>query len=94
MNPSETELLFLAIENPLMDISKEFENDDILTKYDLKHGMASLATDKQLPLYDELWKMEGIDTIPGGSALNTTRALNFMIKSKCPGKCAYIGCIG
>lgn len=38
--------------------------------------------------------MEGIETIPGGSSLNSTRAVNFMIKDKFPNKCAFIGCIG
>lgn len=49
------ELLVFGIENPLLDISKEFSNDDILKKYKLEHGHASLATEEQKPLYDELW---------------------------------------
>ena len=39
------DLLIFGIENPLLDISKEFDNDEILTKYSLTHGMASLATE-------------------------------------------------
>jgi adenosine kinase len=39
-----------------------------------------LATEKQMPLYDELWTMKGVETIPGGSALNSVRACNFMLK--------------
>ena len=41
----EHEYLVFGIENPLLDISKEFTNDDILKKYNLQHGMASLATE-------------------------------------------------
>jgi hypothetical protein len=35
MNHSVDDLILFGIENPLVDISKEFENDDILTKYEL-----------------------------------------------------------
>lgn len=41
-----------------------------------------------------MWKIEGIETIPGGSCLNAIRATNFMLKDTHPGKCAYFGCIG
>jgi hypothetical protein len=33
------------IENPLMDISKEFKEDSILGKYNLLHGHACLASE-------------------------------------------------
>ena len=39
------ELLVFGIENPLLDLSKEFANDEILRKYNLQHGQASLATE-------------------------------------------------
>ena len=38
------ELLLFGIENPLIDISKEYPNNEILIKYDLKHGQACLAS--------------------------------------------------
>ena len=87
-------MLVFGIENPLLDLSNEFSSDDILTKYKLQHGQASLAQEEQMPLYDELWKMEGTQRIPGGSSLNSIRAANFMLKDTHPGKCAYFGCIG
>jgi len=34
-----------------------------------------------MPVYDELWKMEGRLAIPGGSGLNSARAMNFMMKN-------------
>lgn len=45
MDSSSTteEYLIVAIENPLLDISKEFDDDAILTKYGLQHGSACLA---------------------------------------------------
>lgn len=94
MNHAVEDLILFAIENPLIDISKEFDNDEILTKYELQHGQACLASDKQMPLYEELWKMEGVEIIPGGSAQNTLRAANFMLKEKHPNKCAFVGSIG
>jgi adenosine kinase len=88
------ELLVFGIENPLLDLSKEFSNDEILKKYKLQHGHASLATEEQKPLYDELWKHEDTTKIPGGSTLNTIRSANFMLSDNHPGKCAFFGSIG
>jgi len=41
-----------------------------------------------------MWKSEGIETIAGGSTLNSIRSANFMLKDTHPGKCSYFGCIG
>uniref|UniRef100_A0A7S3FUY3 Adenosine kinase n=1 Tax=Strombidium rassoulzadegani TaxID=1082188 RepID=A0A7S3FUY3_9SPIT len=83
------------IENPLIDISVELKDNAILDKYELQHGQASLAGEKQLPIYDELWNMEGREAIPGGSGLNSARSCNFMLKSQgAEGKVTYFGCIG
>jgi adenosine kinase len=41
-----------------------------------------------------MWKMGGIETIPGGSCLNSIRSTNFMLKDTHPGKVGYFGCIG
>mmetsp|Transcript_28741 Transcript_28741/g.27708 ORF Transcript_28741/g.27708 Transcript_28741/m.27708 type:complete len:117 (+) Transcript_28741:120-470(+) len=57
-------------------------------------GQACLASEEQVPLYKEMWAMEGIETIPGGSCLNSIRSANFMLKDAFPGRCAYFGCIG
>lgn len=86
--------MVFGIENPLLDLSNEFDSDEILKKYKLEHGHASLAGPEQLPLYDELWKLPTTIKIPGGSTLNTIRTANFMLKDTHPGKCAYFGCIG
>jgi adenosine kinase len=88
-------LLVFAIGNPLLDIAKEFPNDEFMDKYGLKHASACLASEEQLPLYDELWKLEGIETIPGGSALNTIRATAYLLNHlQHPNSTAYVGCIG
>ena len=70
------------IGNPLLDISVECPDSKVLDKYELQHGQASLASEKQAPaLYNELWDMPGRQAIPGGSALNSARSANYMLKN-------------
>ncbi|CDW73100.1 adenosine kinase [Stylonychia lemnae] len=88
------DLLIVAIENPLLDISVELSNDEILTKYELQHGHACLANEKQMPIYEEIWRIEGVQKIPGGSSLNSVRSANYMLKNTHPNKCAFFGSIG
>jgi len=38
--------------------------------------------------------MEGKEAIPGGSALNSIRGANFMLKDTLPNSTAFFGCIG
>ena len=79
----------------MLDISIELQNDEILTKYDIPSGHAILAEEKHLPLYDEIWKMEGREAIPGGSGLNSARAVNFVLKNQGhEGSVTYIGSLG
>lgn len=73
-----SEVLIFGIGNPLLDISVETPNDEIFKKYELSAGQACLAEEKHMPLYDELWKTAGVETIPGGSALNSMRAANVL----------------
>lgn len=88
-----SQLLF--IENPLLDISIELKDNTIIDKYELQHGMASLAGEKQIPIYDEIWGMEGRESFPGGSALNSARACNYVLKAQAnEKKVTYFGCIG
>jgi sugar/nucleoside kinase (ribokinase family) len=84
-----------VIGNPLLDISIELNDNALLDKYELQHGHASLAGEKQMPIYDELWGMEGRVSIPGGSALNSARAANFLMKNMGhEQRVTYFGCIG
>lgn len=70
----QKEYLIFGIENPLLDISVEVPTDEFMKKYELIPGQAMLAGEKQMPIYDELWAMEGTQRIPGGSSLNSMRA--------------------
>lgn len=74
VDQGQKDYLIFGIGNPLLDISVETPTDEMLKKYELIAGQAILAGEKQMPIYDELWNMEGTDRIPGGSALNTMRA--------------------
>jgi hypothetical protein len=47
------------IGNPLLDISCDLKDSALIEKYGLSKGQASLATPEVMPLYDELWNMDG-----------------------------------
>lgn len=48
-----------------------------------------------MPIYDEIWGMPGREAIPGGSALNSARSTNWMLKNQqVPGCVTYFGSIG
>lgn len=78
MEGEKKQIFFIG--NPLLDISIETPDDALIKKYGLTCGLACLATPEQMPIYDEIWGMEGKLAIPGGSALNSARATNFMLK--------------
>lgn len=83
------------IGNPLLDISFVDSDKMYLEKYALALGQAVLATPEQMPIYDELFKEESREVLPGGSALNSARASQHVFK--CAGtehKVAYMGCVG
>jgi len=71
---AQKDYLIFGAGNPLLDISVETPTDELIKKYELIAGQAILAGEKQMPIYDELWTLEGTERIPGGSALNTMRA--------------------
>ena len=85
----------LMICNPLLDISVECNDNSLLEKYALQHGQAILAGPEHMPMYDELWGMEGRLAIPGGSGMNSARAANCMLKAQDHANhVTYFGSIG
>ena len=73
-------LAFLAIENPLLDLTVD-DNESVLhNKYGLAHGQASLVTPEQMGIHNEVFHMPGRTTTPGGSSLNTVRAANHVLR--------------
>ena len=79
------------IGNPVMDITVSDPERDIMGRYSLELGMASLVTPEQMPIYDELWAREDKLVSPGGSALNSARA---QMHANPQGSVGYFGCIG
>ena len=86
----------MLIGNPLLDISVEDDAEGtILAKYKLEAGQAVLASAEQMPIYDELFKMDGRQIIPGGSALNSARSAIYSFKQTGGSETVtYMGCIG
>ena len=74
------EFLIAAIENPMLDLTVYLPNDDLLIRYGLEYGRACAATEKHLPLLAELWEMKEFTLCLGGSALNTIRCANYIMK--------------
>ena len=65
-----------------------------MKKYNLGHGQACLAGEEHMPIYKEIFENPKGETTPGGAALNTIRAANFMLKEQFPNSTTYFGCIG
>ena len=83
-----------VIENPLLDIQVNVADKALYEKYELPVGGACLANEAQQALYPELLAMPGVELIPGGSALNTARATNYMPNhQKHEEKVTYFGSI-
>jgi adenosine kinase len=95
VDQNQSKYLIFGIGNPLLDLSVECPTDEMIKRYEMIAGQAILAGEKQMPIYKELWGTDGIDKIPGGSALNTIRAAAWMLKKTHAEKvCCYQGSIG
>jgi adenosine kinase len=90
---ANNKVMIVALGNPLLDISVNDEDASLLKKYNLTQGNAILAGEEHKALYTDLWANPSHQTSAGGSAMNTIRCANFMMKGKYPGSCAYLGCI-
>ena len=66
----------------MLDITVETKDDSIANKYGMESGLACLASEKQMPIYDEIWGMKGRSSTPGGSAMNTARAANYFLQNR------------
>lgn len=61
----------------------------------MKVADATLATEEQLPLLDELWNHAAKETAMGGSALNSARGTAYALKKNGDGGIVhYVGAIG
>ncbi|XP_050436741.1 uncharacterized protein LOC126843340 [Adelges cooleyi] len=77
--------------NPLLDMSINGD-DDLLNKYDLKSNNAILAEEKHMPLYEELINFEKVEYTAGGSAQNSLRVAQWILKE--PSVAVFFGAVG
>ena len=57
--------------------------------------MACLASEEQMPIYDEIWNMSDKIAVPGGSAMNSARSTNYMLKNQgIENRITYFGAVG
>ncbi|VVC33360.1 Hypothetical protein CINCED_3A008250 [Cinara cedri] len=77
--------------NPLLDMTV-VGDQSLLDKYDLKGNNAILADEKHMPLYGELLNNEKIEFTAGGSAQNSLRVAQWVIKE--PNVAVFFGAVG
>lgn len=88
-------IALVVIENPLLDITVQDNEDVVHKKYTLQHGQASLVTEANVGIHDELYARDDKEITPGGAALNSARACNHILrKANFDGDVAFVGCIG
>ena len=83
--------ILFGMGNPLLDISAEVP-EEYLEKYDLKPNDAILASEKHLPIYQELVDGYNVEYIAGGATQNTIRVAQWMFQR--PLATSYLGCVG
>jgi len=86
-------IMYLGIGNPLLDITTH-TTDEILKEFELEKGTAILAEEKHMPLYPRVQAKSDVIYCPGGSSMNTARAMQWMLSKTHPGSVAFVGCIG
>jgi len=86
MNPKKV----LGMCNPLLDMTVQIEDRELLDKHNLKESNAILVHEPH-PLFKDMLSYEIIKTA-GGSALNTMRCIQWVLRGS--GDVNFIGCIG
>jgi len=81
----------LSIGNPLLDISVSVDKE-YLDKYKKVPGTASLASEEDRPMFEEIVGFPDVKYIAGGAAQNTIRGAQWISPTK--GITHYIGSIG
>jgi len=87
--------MIVGVENPLLDITVNVSNEELLTKYKLEGNAAILAGPEHLPLYDELKQFPGVFFSAGGASQNAMRTAQWMLGgNSVEPKVTYMGCVG
>jgi adenosine kinase len=85
--------IIFGIGNPLLDISVEVQDDELLDKYGLRVNNAVLVTPEQQAVFDDVLEFENKLFIAGGAACNSMRAAQWMLGTP-ESNTYYGGCIG
>jgi len=84
--------VLFGAENPLLDISAHVSKE-FVDKYDCVFGNAILASEKHMPVYEDIVKThKDVKYIAGGSTQNTFRVFTWMLKEK--NSAVFVGCVG
>ena len=84
---------YLGIGNPLLDITAP-ATAETLKEFELVEGTAILAEEKHMALYPRVQAAADVRYCPGGSSMNTARALQWMLSATAPHSVAFVGCVG
>jgi len=90
--------LILGVCHCLLDISAHVD-DEFIKKYEVPVGSAVLATESQIPMYEEMQCLSNVEYIPGGATLNSIRIAQWILGARAvPGVkdrlTGFIGAIG
>ncbi|CAI2373723.1 unnamed protein product [Moneuplotes crassus] len=96
MEEASSKPIFFALGNTFIDCYASFETKDILEKYGITFGAPGDVSEDQLPVFKDLEAAPDYMEMPGGSAINTIRAINFMMKKHLDktNSVLYFGTIG
>jgi len=84
----------LGISHCLLDISANVD-DDFIKRYEVNIGSALLATNRQLLMYEEMYRLPGVQYIPGGASLNSIRIAQWILRAGATKSCTgFMGAIG
>lgn len=78
--------------NPLLDVSAPV-NDYFLVKFHVQKSSASLLSEHQKNIFEELEKLPNVAHVPGGSGLNTARVAQWIAQKPHGEFTNYVGCI-
>jgi adenosine kinase len=78
-----------GIGNPLLDMSVNV-TEEFLEKYGIKKANASMATEKELPLFDEIKTDPNIKYLAGGATQNSIRGAAWMLSHSGKSKLCYM----
>lgn len=78
MESDQSQPLVFGLGNIFIDCYATVSKD-MLEKYGLKYGFPAELTPEQLPVFEDLQAMDDYKEMPGGSTLNTVRAINYLM---------------